>query len=125
MKNAPNVKMRGVGWRTSGGIGRAVPTRQATGSGLGRGFDEYLKELVFEMQLLLFEVFNFLGRAWDDVLLHVLDGLVERVVLIEQMLEMAVVLLELTDQVAVFGEHGMTPFTDDGTGGQLRPLQPS
>lgn len=57
------------------------------------------------MQLFLLEYFNFLRGCGFNAGLHVLDLLVQRIVLIEQAGEMVIGSLELRDEIAVFGKY--------------------
>ena len=59
-------------------------------------------QLVLEVQLFFFQIFDLVRRAGFDVVFLVLDLLVQRVVLVEQAREMVVGRLELGDQFTVF-----------------------
>jgi hypothetical protein len=62
-------------------------------------------QLVLELQLFFLEYFNFLRGSGFDAGLHILDLLVQRIVLVKQAAEMVIGCLELADEIAVFGKH--------------------
>ena len=75
----------------------------------GRRLAQDLVELVLECQLLLLQRFDDKVRCRFDARFHVPDSLVEFVVLVIEIEEMAVGRLELGNQVTVFGKHGLAP----------------
>ena len=70
------------------------------------GLAQDLVQLILERQFFSFQRLDVTVGGRFDTRLHVLDPLIEFVVLFEEVEEMAVGRLELGDQVAVFGKPG-------------------
>src|SRR5690606_8160258 len=88
------------GARPRGGL---APRR---GSGLGVRLAQDGVHRILQVQLFLLEGLDLHLGAVLDMGLHVLDALVEGVVLLEELVEVGIAGLQFGDQVAVFRKHG-------------------
>lgn len=67
-------------------------------------------QVVFDLQFLFFQRLNLIMAYMNNLCFHVLNLLIEFVVLFKQLSEMMILILEFGNEVTVFGKHVLSPF---------------